>query len=53
MPGFKLYEVKGYPEPLRLSEEHAKALGGKEVTETAAASSTSKSTSTSSKSSSK
>ena len=35
MPGFKLYEVSGYPEPLRLSPEHAEALGGTEVTETA------------------
>ncbi len=28
---FKLYEVPGYEEPLRLSEEHAEALGGTEV----------------------
>ncbi len=34
MPGFKLYEVAGYPEPLRLSPEHAADLGGKEVVET-------------------
>ena len=31
--GFKRYEVKGYPKPLRLSEEHAARLGGVEVGE--------------------
>lgn len=31
MPGFKLYEVKGVKEPLRLSDEHAKEIGAKEV----------------------
>lgn len=31
MPGFKLYEVPGYDEPLELSEEHAEALGGTEI----------------------
>lgn len=31
MAGFKLYEVSGYPGPLRLSEDHAKELGGKEI----------------------
>jgi hypothetical protein len=31
MPGFKLYEVSGYPTPLRLSEDHAETLGGKEI----------------------
>ena len=28
---FKHYEVSGYPRPLRLSQEHAEALGGVEV----------------------
>lgn len=28
---FKHYEVPGHDRPLRLSEEHAKALGAKEV----------------------
>ena len=30
---FKLYEVKGYPKPLRLSEDHAERLGGRPVSE--------------------
>lgn len=32
MIGFKLYDA-GYAEPVRLSEEHAKALGAKELSE--------------------
>ncbi len=33
MPGWKLYDVPGYDEPLRLSPEHAEDLGGTEIDE--------------------
>ena len=33
MIGFRLYDVPGYDRPLRLSAEHAEALGGTEVSE--------------------
>lgn len=35
MPGWKLYEVPGYDGPLRLSPDHAEALGGTLVEPTA------------------